>query len=89
MDNQKGKRLGIVGIVIEDLTKAEEVNEVIHTFNAIVVARMGIPYRERNVSVISLLVDGSTDEINALTGELGGISNVSAKSMLQKAEPNA
>ena len=45
---------------------------------------MGIPYKERNVSVISLLIDGDQDEINALTGELGKIRDVSAKTMLNK-----
>ena len=45
---------------------------------------MGIPYKERDVSVISLLVDGTADEINALTGSLGRIPSVSVKSMLRK-----
>jgi putative iron-only hydrogenase system regulator len=78
------KRLGIVGIVVSDLASADQVNEVIHDHNDIVVARMGIPYKERNVSVISLLIDGEQDAINALTGELGKIKDVSAKAMLNK-----
>lgn len=78
------KRLGIIGIVVSDLAEADRVNDVIHEHNEIVVARMGIPYRGRNVSVISLLIDGPQDEINALTGELGKIPEVSAKAMLNK-----
>ena len=81
---EESKRLGIVGIVVSDLASADQVNEVIHEHNDIVVARMGIPYKERNVSVISLLIDGDQDEINALTGELGKIRDVSAKTMLNK-----
>lgn len=78
------KRLGIIGIFIENLDHADRVNDVIHAHSSIVVARMGIPYRERKVSVISLLVDGTTDEINTLTGGLGRIPEVSVKSMLRK-----
>ena len=81
---EESKRLGIVGIVVSDLASADKVNEVIHEHNDIVVARMGIPSKERNVSVISLLIDGDQDEINALTGELGKIRDVSAKTMLNK-----
>ena len=78
------KRLGLVGIFVEDLEQADGVNDVIHESSSIVVARMGIPYKERDVSVISLLVDGTADEINALTGSLGRIPSVSVKSMLRK-----
>ena len=78
------KKLGIIGIVVEDLTKADEVNAVIHDYNDLIVARMGIPYKDRGVSVISLLIDGDTDAMNALTGQIGRIENVTAKSMIQK-----
>ena len=78
------KKLGIIGIVVEDLTKADEVNAVIHEYNDLIVARMGIPYKDRGVSVISLLIDGDTDAMNALTGQIGRIENVTAKSMIQK-----
>lgn len=79
-----GKRLGIVGIVIEDLAAAEDVNTVLHEFAQVIIGRMGIPYRERGVSVISIIVDGPTDEISALTGRLGRIRQVSVKAALTK-----
>ncbi len=78
------KRLGVVGIVIEDLSAAEEVNAVLHTFAQVVVGRMGIPYRERGVSIISIIVDGTGDEISALTGQLGRIRQVSVKTALAR-----
>lgn len=78
------KRLGVVGIVVEDLNAAEEVNAILHEFARIIVGRMGLPYRERGVSVISLIVDGATDEISALTGRLGRVPQVSAKTALTK-----
>ncbi|MHB9134204.1 MAG: TM1266 family iron-only hydrogenase system putative regulator [Armatimonadota bacterium] len=78
------KRLGVVGIVVEDLHAAEEVNTILHEFASIIVGRMGLPYRERGVSIISLIVDGKTDEISALTGRLGRVPQVSAKTALTK-----
>ena len=78
------KRLGVVGIVVEDLSAAEEVNAVLHEYARLLVGRMGIPHRERGVSVISVIVDGGTDEISALTGRLGRIRHVAVKTALTK-----
>ncbi|SHI46813.1 TM1266 family iron-only hydrogenase system putative regulator [Lutispora thermophila] len=78
------KRIGIVGIVVEDLSAAERVNIILHEHAELIVGRMGIPYRERGVSVITLIVDGSNDEISALTGKLGRISGITVKSMVTK-----
>jgi putative iron-only hydrogenase system regulator len=78
-------RIGIVGIVVEDLKCAERVNAVLHEYARLIVGRMGIPYRERGVSVISLIVDGTNDDISALTGKLGRISGATVKSMITKA----
>ena len=78
------KRIGIVGIVVEDLACSERVNGVLHEYATLVVGRMGVPCRERGVSVIALIVDGSNDDISALTGKLGRISGASVKSMVTK-----
>ena len=77
-------RLGVSGIVVEDLAAAPEVNALLHEFAGLIVGRMGIPYRERGVSVISVIVDGATDELSALTGRLGRIPNIAVKSALTK-----
>lgn len=78
------KRIGVVGIVIEDQEAAEQINAALHEYSHLIVGRMGIPYRERGVSVISLIVDGEGDDISAMTGRLGRIRNVSVKSALAK-----
>ncbi|WP_372998633.1 TM1266 family iron-only hydrogenase system putative regulator, partial [Lutispora sp.] len=57
---------------------------ILHDYAELIVGRMGIPYRERGVSVITLIVDGNNDEISALTGKLGRISGASVKSMVTK-----
>ncbi|HCC00384.1 MAG TPA: CopG family transcriptional regulator [Ruminococcaceae bacterium] len=78
------KRMGVVGIVVENLEKAAEINTVLHNYAAVIVGRMGIPYRERGVSVISLIVDGNHDQISAMTGKLGRIRGVTVKTALAK-----
>lgn len=78
------KRIAVVGIIVEDLEMANEVNKILHTYSHIIVGRMGIPYRERGISVISIIVDGTSDELSAMTGKLGKISGVSVKSAMSK-----
>jgi putative iron-only hydrogenase system regulator len=80
------KRVGFVGIVLEDRKKsADKVNRVLADYGDHIVARVGIPYHEKNVSVITLVVDMTTDELGALTGKLGALEGVSVKSALTKA----
>lgn len=78
------KRIGVVGIVVEELESAEKVNSTLHEFANIIVGRLGIPYRERGISVISLIVDGTSDEISAMTGKIGKIRGVNVKSAMTK-----
>lgn len=77
-------RVGIIGIVIENLASAESVNAVLHDFAGLIIGRMGIPYRKRGISVISLIVDGNNNEISSLTGKIGRIPGVTVKSMMTK-----
>ena len=78
------KRIGVIGIVIEDTFQIEEVNHLLHEYSHIIIGRMGIPYRERSLNVISVIVDGTNDDIGALSGKLGKIKGLSVKSALSK-----
>ena len=78
------KRIAVVGIVLDDTSISEQVNSVLHDYSSIIVGRMGIPYKERGVAVISLIVDGEADEISGMTGKLGNINGVSVKSAISK-----
>ena len=80
------KRLGFIGILVEDLTSVEKVNETLSQYGTLIVGRMGIPYRDRGVSVISLVVDGTNDEVSALPGTLGRSPGISVKSRLEQAK---
>ena len=63
------KRIGVIGIVIEDTSQIEEVNHLLHEYSHIIIGRMGIPYRERSLNVISVIVDGTNDDIGSLSGK--------------------
>jgi len=78
------KRIGYIGIIIENKDKAENVNRIFSKYGEIIIGRMGIPYEEKNIGIITLIVKGSTDEIGAFTGKLGMIEGVSVKSAMSK-----
>ena len=78
-------RLGVIGIVIDDAHKASEVNTILSKHGHLIIGRMGIPriqHNESGVSVISLIVQGTNENIGALTGQLGNIKGVQVKSAL-------
>ena len=77
-------RLGTVGIVVENLESSAAINAVLHQYADIIVGRLGIPYRQRGVTIIALAVDGSMENISAMTGKLGQIPHVSVKSAITK-----
>ncbi|WP_031513720.1 TM1266 family iron-only hydrogenase system putative regulator [Desulfofalx alkaliphila] len=76
------RRIGVVGIVVEDRNKAAQINNILSDFGDLVIGRMGVPYRDKELSVISLIVEGTTDQIGSLTGRLGNIKGVQVKSAL-------
>lgn len=77
------RRIGVVGIVVTDRHEAAaRVQDVLSDFGDLIVGRMGIPYRERGVAVIALVVDGGTDRLGGLTGRLGSLPGVFVRSAL-------
>ena len=82
-----GKRLGFIGIIIEDRkVNAPEVNSILFDHGEIIAARMGLPYKEKQCSIITLIVNATTDQLGSLTGKLGKLSGVSVKSALSKTQ---
>lgn len=77
------RRIGVVGVVVGRREEtAGKVQEILSQYADLIVGRMGIPYRERGVSVIALIVDGDTDRLGALTGRLGALPGVYVRSAL-------
>lgn len=77
-------RIAVIGIVIESLDNIKNVNSILSKYDKLIVGRMGLPYREKNVRVISIVVDGTTDEISAITGKIGKLKGVSVKAAISK-----
>ena len=77
------KRLGIIGIIIKDRNKAAAaVNTVLSDHGEMIIGRMGLPFKDRGVSIIDLIIEATTDEVGALTGKLGMLEGVQVKSLL-------
>ncbi len=72
-------RLAVISIIVENPDSAEKLNETLHEYSQYIVGRMGIPYRERNVSVISIVVDAPQSTISAISGKIGKLDGVSVK----------
>jgi putative iron-only hydrogenase system regulator len=78
------RRIAILGIIVEDTDSVERVNELLHEYREFIVGRMGMPYRERGISVISVVMDADTNTVSALSGKLGMTPGVSAKAVYSK-----
>ncbi len=72
-------RVALIGIIVEDPEVTEALNDLLHQYGSYIIGRMGLPYRKRNVSVISIAIDAPQDVISALSGKIGRLSGVSAK----------
>lgn len=79
------RAVGVVAVIVKKrATGAPEVNAVLTEFGDIILGRMGLPYAARDLNIITLIVDATTDQIGALTGKLGSIKDVTVKSTLAK-----
>ncbi len=80
-----GRSVGVIAIIIKDRAHcASQVNQILTEAGQIIIGRMGIPYHERNLNIVTLIVDATTDQIGSLTGKLGRIEGVTVKSTLAK-----
>lgn len=77
-------RVALIAIIVEDMESAEKINALLHQYREYVIGRMGIPYREKKISIISVAVDAPADIISALSGKLGMLKGVSTKTIYSK-----
>ena len=80
------KQLAVIAIVVEKEESVEALNSLLHEFREYVIGRMGIPHKERGISLISLAVDGPVDMINALSGKIGRLPGGSSKTAYSKVQ---
>lgn len=79
-------RLALIGIIVEDLTKANTINDILREYGSYIVGRMGIPYKTRGVSLISIIIDAPTNVINSLSGKLGMLEGINVKTSYTKSK---
>lgn len=72
-------RIAVISIIVENLDSVEELNGILHDYGKYIIGRMGLPYHKCNISILSVAVDAPQDVISALSGKIGKLSGVSAK----------
>ncbi len=77
-------RIAVIAIIVEDTSCTGRLNEVLHEYGQYIIGRMGIPYRQRNISLISVAVDAPNEIISAMTGKLGNIEGLNVKTAYSK-----
>ena len=77
-------RIAIIGIIVEDIDASSKVNDILHDYGMYILGRMGIPYHEKGVNIISIAIDAPQDIINTLAGKLGKVEGISEKTTYSK-----
>ena len=77
-------RVAILAIVIENMDSVEKLNQILHEGSKYIIGRMGVPYKEKNISLMSIMMDGPADVISSLSGKIGQLPGVTAKAVYSK-----
>ena len=80
MDN----RVALIGIMVENPDSIETMNRILHEYGQYIIGRMGLPYRERGLSIISIVLDAPMNQISSLSGKIGMLAGVTAKTVYSK-----
>jgi putative iron-only hydrogenase system regulator len=78
-DENMETRVAVIGIIVEDPDSVEKLNGLLHDYAPYIIGRMGVPYRERSLSIISVAVDAPQDVISALSGKIGKLPGINVK----------
>lgn len=74
-------RIALIGIIVENEECVEQLNRLLSEYGEYIIGRMGIPYRKRKINIISVAIDAPQDIINALSGKIGRLNGISAKTV--------
>lgn len=77
-------RIALIGIMVDEITASKEVNQILHDYSEYIIGRMGLPYKEKSVSIISVVIDADNNIISSLSGKLGMVKGISVKTMYSK-----
>ncbi len=78
------KRIAIISIIVEERSSSSEINSLLSEYGDYILGRMGIPYKQKSVSVLSVVIDAPAEIINTLTGKIGMLKGVTAKTLMSK-----
>ncbi len=78
-------RVAVISIIVEKAESVGALNELLHTYGTYIIGRMGLPYRAKQIHIISIAIDAPQDVINTLTGSLGKLEGITAKAAFSKA----
>lgn len=84
METNQETKIALIGIIVEDTKSVERVNQLLHDHAQYIVGRMGLPYREKGVHIISVVIDAPDTVISSLSGKLGMLEGISVKSIQTK-----
>lgn len=85
MDAGMETRIALIGIIVENKDVVDKVNQILHEYGNYIVGRMGIPYKEKGVSIISIVVDASNNVISSMSGKLGMLEGINVSTVYSKA----
>lgn len=77
-------RIALIGIIVEDSEATTKLNAILHDYGQYIIGRMGIPYKEKNLSIISVVMNAEQDIISTLAGKLGMLKGISVKTIYSK-----
>lgn len=81
-------RVAVISIIVENSDSAEQINSILHDYGEYIIGRMGIPYKEKKINIISVVVDAPQDKISSLSGKIGRLEGVSVKTAYSGAITN-
>ena len=81
-------RIALLGIIVEEPEATDRLNAILHDYGRYIIGRMGVPYRDRGICIISVVVDAPTDAISSLSGKLGMLPGVNIKTVYSKVSAN-
>jgi len=77
-------RIALIGIIVDDVSATDKLNGILHDFGKYIIGRMGIPYRQKDVCIISVVIDAPNDVISSLSGKLGMVPGINIKTVYSK-----
>ncbi len=78
-EKEDNMRIALLGIIVKNREEVEKLNDLLHEYSEYILGRMGVPYKEKDVSIISIAMNAPQDKISALSGKIGMIKGISSK----------